>query len=65
MRPSCPTFFDHVGRHMRTEEGLRRGYGIIEIEILKDLEVYREKREEIVGKVEKVGLKGIYKTKLG
>ncbi len=57
-------FIDHVGKMMRTEEGLKSRYGVKSIELLKSLNVYREDKEEIIQEVEKAGLTGVYKTKL-
>ncbi len=57
-------FIDYVGQQMRSEEGLKRRYGTEEIELLKELKVYRKNRDEIIKEVENVGLKGVYQTKL-
>ena len=57
-------FIDYVGQKMRDEEGLKRGYGLIEPEILRDLKVYREEKDEIIKEVAKTGLKGIYQSRL-
>ena len=58
------TFIDHVGKMMKSEEGLMRRYMLIEPELLKTLKVYWEDKNEIVKEVDKAGLSGIYKTKL-
>ncbi|MDI7259455.1 MAG: FAD-dependent oxidoreductase [Thermodesulfobacteriota bacterium] len=57
-------YIDYLGRVMRTEEGLKRGYSIIEIEILETLGVYRTDRKVISQEVKNAGLKGIYAKKL-
>ena len=57
-------YIDHVGKMMRTKEGLKNRYGVKVPELLKALNVYREDKEEIVKEVEKAGLLGVYKTKL-
>jgi folate-dependent tRNA-U54 methylase TrmFO/GidA len=57
-------FIDHVGKIMRTKEGLTRGWGILELEILKNLKVYKEDKDQAIKDVEKAGLKGIYQTKV-
>ncbi len=54
-------YIDHVGKMMRTEEGLKNRYGVKVLELLKALNVYREDKEEIVKEVEKAGLLGVYK----
>ena len=57
-------FIDHIGKIMRTKEGLTRGWGILELEILKNLKVYKEDKDQAIKDVEKAGLKGIYQTKV-
>lgn len=52
-------FIDYVWRMMGTEEGIKKCPTMENINILKSLDVYREK-EAIVKEVEKAGLKGIY-----
>jgi len=52
-------FIDYVWRMMATEEGIRKCPTMENINILKSLSVYREKKD-IVREVEKAGLAGIY-----
>ncbi len=57
-------FIDHAGRMMRSAEGRKRAYSLLNAELLKTFNVYRETEEEIVKEVARAGLTGIYKTKL-
>ena len=59
-------YIDYVRQQvMKSEDGLlKKGYVLLDPEILKDLKVYREDESEIVEEVKKVGLIGIYKAKL-
>lgn len=57
-------FIDHAGKMMRSAEGRKRTYSLLSAELLKTLNVCRENMEEIVKEVDRVGLSGIYKTKL-
>ena len=57
-------FVHHVGKMMRTEDGLKRRYGIKAPQLLKELKVYREDMREIVKDVEQAGLLRIYETRL-
>lgn len=57
-------FVDHVGKMMRTEEGLKNRYGVKSLQFLKELNVYREDTKAIVSEVKAAGLEGVYSRKL-
>lgn len=57
-------FIGHVGEMMRSAEGRKRAYSLLDAGLLKTFNVYRENEEEIVKEVERAGLTGIYKTEL-
>lgn len=57
-------FVGHAGEMMRSAEGRKRAYSLLDGKLLKTLNVYRENEEEIVKEVERSGLTGIYQTEL-
>ncbi|MDP2930920.1 MAG: FAD-dependent oxidoreductase [Chloroflexota bacterium] len=57
-------YINHVGKMMRTEDGLKNRYGVKVPELLKSLNVFRQDEKEIAREVEKTGLVGVYQAKL-